>query len=142
MGEAERVVSGSISDIVSRFNGLGGRVSSAIGTIHFPVPKISTEYLTVGNTSIPIPRVSWNALGGYYDEPSIIGVGEAGGELVLPQSGGIMDPFAETVAQKVGRNDADKVIAWLDDNLPYIIEHFTPTIGERDFNRLARRAYA
>ena len=91
--------------------------------------------------SLQVPHIVWNARGGYYDDPTLIGVGEAGGELVLPQSGGIMDPFADTVAERVGEDD-DRIIAWLDDNLPYIISKYTPTIGQRDFDRMARRATA
>lgn len=40
------------------------------------------------------------------------------------------------------RGGSSSVIAWLDSNLPAIIERYTPTVGERDFARMARRAVA
>lgn len=53
-------------------------------------------------------------------------------------------PFADLIADQVndGRADggASEVIAWLSANLPAIIERYTPTVGERDFARMARRA--
>ena len=68
-------------------------------TITIPKPKIpvitvstsSTPYGDGGNVSVPNFSVSWNALGGIFDRPTIFntpagmqGVGEAGPEAVLP----------------------------------------------------------
>lgn len=145
IGAAASFVGNAVDEILGFFTGLGDRITNAIGSIHFPTPHIDWgEELNIAgvNTGVRLPTITWNARGGYYDDPTLIGVGEAGGELVLPQSGGIMDPFANAVAERVENDDADRVIAWLDDNLPYIIAHFTPTIGQRDFDRMARRATA
>lgn len=141
IGDAEASVGVSVGDILSHFSGLGSRITNAIGSIKFPTPSISWEDASFAGMSLQVPHIVWNARGGYYDDPTLIGVGEAGGELVLPQSGGIMDPFADTVAERVGEDD-DRIIAWLDENLPYIIARYTPTIGQRDFDRMARRATA
>ena len=144
IGAAKDFVDQRIEDIVGFFTGLGERITNAIGDIHFPQPEIKWgEELNIAgiNTGVRLPTIEWHKSGGYFDDPTLIGVGEAGGELLLPQKGGIMDPFADAVADRVNAGD-DRIIAWLDDNLPYIIARYTPTVGQRDFDRMARRATA
>lgn len=73
-------------NIVSFFTGIGDRISSAFGSIHFPSPHVEWGSIQIGGASIPLPTVNWYAGGGYFDRASIIGVGEAGGEYVLPEN--------------------------------------------------------
>jgi predicted PurR-regulated permease PerM len=125
--------------IVGFFSGLGSRITSAIGSIHFPQPSVSFENVEIGPTSFPIPHISWYAQGGIVDGATLIGAGEAGPEMILPKSGGLMTDFAEAVASQ--END-EELIRWLSRNLGAIIHDNAPTISRRDFDRMARGAIA
>lgn len=67
-----------------------------------PLPHFSLE----GKFSLVPPRVprigvKWYAQGGFFDQPNVIGIGEAGPEAALPLSGSRMDPFADAVANRL-----------------------------------------
>lgn len=131
------------SRIVGFFSGLGSRITAAIGSIHFPQPDIWWESVSVGPAKIPVPHIEWHATGGFFDQASIIGVGEAGREMVLPEHGGIMTDFAQAVTAEVDSvQAAEMVISWLGANLPYIIATATPNMTEKQFQRQARKAVA
>jgi len=59
-----------------------------ITSLHVPLPhvRVGTGYRSVGPVTVPYPvfDVSWYSKGGIFTSPSIIGVGEAGTEAVLP----------------------------------------------------------
>lgn len=75
-------------------------------------------------------------------------VGEDGAEAIVPLTNRrYSQPFADLIAEQVnkGRDEASSengVISWLASNLPAIIAECTPTVGERDFARMARKAVA
>ena len=63
--------------------------ADGISSIYIKLPHITWDWTTLGSgdLSISIPTnfgISWYAKGGLFDDPSIIGVGEAGREAVLP----------------------------------------------------------
>lgn len=63
--------------------------ADGISSIDIKLPHITWDWTTIGagKFSIKIPSnfgVKWYAKGGFFDSPSIIGVGEAGREAVLP----------------------------------------------------------
>ena len=63
--------------------------ADGISSIDIKLPHITWDWKTIGagDLSIKIPTnfgVKWYAKGGFFDSPSIIGVGEAGREAVLP----------------------------------------------------------
>lgn len=70
------------------------RIESAFRRMHIKFPHIDTPHFSlktmtkkVGKHSFTIPAgvdVSWYAKGGIFDSPSVIGVGEAGPEAVVP----------------------------------------------------------
>lgn len=71
------------------------------------LPKISVKkaVASIGGKNIPYPDFSfggWFAKGGVFDRASIIGVGEAGPEAVVPLRGNRMKPFAMEVARHIG----------------------------------------
>lgn len=133
-------ISGIPDRIVGFFSGLGSRITSAIGSIHFPTPHISWDDVSVaGVMSMRLPTVQWYARGGFVDSATLIGAGEAGPEMILPKSGGLMTDFAEEVARQ--END-EELIRWLANNLGAIIAKNAPTISRRDFDRMARGAIA
>ena len=89
--------------IVGFFSGLGSKITNAIGSIHFPTPHLSwNNDFKVGPLTIPLPKVSWYATGGFVDGATLIGAGEAGPEMVLPRSGSMMDMFADAVSERIG----------------------------------------
>lgn len=64
-------------------------LADGIASIDIKLPHITWDWKTIGagDLSIKIPTnfgVKWYARGGLFDDPSIIGVGEAGREAVLP----------------------------------------------------------
>lgn len=130
-----------------------GLISAAIDAIkgffeftiswpHIPLPHfaISPAGWNIGDLvkgSIPSLSVEWYAQGGFVDGATLIGAGEAGPEMILPKSGGLMTDFAEAVASA---DDDEMLIRWLSRNLGRIIHDNAPTISKRDFDRLARGA--
>ena len=108
---------------------------------HIPLPHFSVsgsvnplDWLESGPPSF---NVEWYASGGIINGATLIGAGEAGPEMILPKSGGLMTDFAEAVASE--END-EELIRWLSRNLGSIIHDNAPTISRRDFDRMARGA--
>ena len=107
------IFSGIQGAIDGAMNGAKNVVSDVIGAIkgffdfkitwpHIPLPHINYELIEVPLLGqIPNPAtlsVDWYAKGGVFNGPSVIGVGEAGPEAVVPLSGARVRPFAEAVA--------------------------------------------
>ena len=88
-----------VSDVI---NAIKGFFNFRISWPHIPLPHIHYDLIEVPLLgSIPNPatlRVDWYAKGGVFNGPSVIGVGEAGPEAVVPLSGPRVRPFAEAVA--------------------------------------------
>lgn len=92
------------SQIVGFFSGLGQRITSAIGSIHFPTPHISWETLEIFGMSTPVrlPHVSWYAKGGWIDSPTLLaGVGERGGEFVFPSYEPYLSIYSKAIAEQM-----------------------------------------
>lgn len=89
-------VQGIPGQIVGFFSGIGSRISSAIGSIHFPTPHVSWEGTAIPGLSLP--KVSWYGQGGFVDGARLIGVGERGTELVWPSYGAALDKYAGAIA--------------------------------------------
>ncbi|WP_026486807.1 phage tail tape measure protein [Caldanaerobius polysaccharolyticus] len=70
------------------FNSIKEAILAPFRNIHIPLPHISVNWksIGVGDLKIKIPDfdVNWYATGGIFNKPSIIGVGEAGPEAVIP----------------------------------------------------------
>ena len=139
-------VSGAFDAVVSTVGGAIDQVKSFFNFEfhwpHIPLPHFSIsgsinplDWITQG---VPQIGVEWYAKGGFVDGATLIGAGESGPEMILPQTGGLMDDFADSVAQ---RYDA-ALIEWLADNLGPIIAEYAPTMTRREFDRLARGAMA
>ena len=127
--------------VIGFFSGLGDRISSAIGSIHMPRPHISWSTVSVGPASISVPDITWAAMGVATTGVSLLGIGEAGQEAVVPLQGRHMMPMAEAIADDLSSRGASReVVDWLAENLPSIIAECTPVMGRRTFDREARRA--
>ena len=121
------------SKITSIMNGAKNAVSSAINAIknkfHFSwsLPKLKLPHISVsGKFSINPPStpkfgISWKKEGAIIDGASIVGVGEAGPEAIVPLSGRPMRPFAAAIAEELGGRDGDReVLELLREYLPML----------------------
>lgn len=73
---------------------------------HIKMPHFSIEgKFSLAPPSVPSLNIDWYATGGIATAPSIVGVGEAGDEAILPLSNkGKMKPFAQAVANMMPDN--------------------------------------
>lgn len=86
--------------------GIVDRIKSAFSNMHISIPRPKLPHINVGSRSflggkvtIPTFSISWYAKGGFFDGATMIGVGEAGKEAVLPlENKRNMKPYAQAVA--------------------------------------------
>lgn len=86
------------------------KIMNAFGGIKISIPKPKLPHFNVswnefGPISLPSVSISWYARGGYFDEPSIVGVGEAGGEFIAPEKQ--LQGFIETSVNRAFSRFAD-----------------------------------
>lgn len=88
-------------------------IKNAFANMRITIPKpklphisVSMKSKSIGGISIPYPDfdIDWYAQGGIFNTPSVIGVGEAGPEAVLPldRNTGWMDTLAAKIAASIG----------------------------------------
>lgn len=120
-------VSGAISGafngiktvIDSTMNGAKSTVSGALGAIsgffaglHLQFPHINLPHFSISGDfslvppSVPSISVSWYRTGAIAMGASVVGIGEAGPEAVVPLSGREMDPYADAVARRLAARGA------------------------------------
>ena len=87
------------SSIVSSYSGLGSSMRQAVGEFKFPQPHVELVPVDFLNTKVNLPKVEWYARGGWFDSPQVIGVGEAGREVVAPEP-----LLREVVREEAGDN--------------------------------------
>lgn len=140
MNAARDLVKGVIDAIKGFFN-------FSISWPHIPMPhfSISPSGWQVGDLlkgSIPTLGIDWYATGGVFNSASIIGVGEAGPEAVVPLRGKNMQPFAEAIAGNMQSDAATAAeIRALRKELPALFAKYalrTLTLNEREFARLVK----
>ncbi|KAF5037001.1 hypothetical protein DSECCO2_569260 [anaerobic digester metagenome] len=72
------------------------------------IPKFSLKgSLSLQNGTVPRIQTTWYANGGYADKATLLGMGEAGGEGIVPLEGRHMYPFADAVAQRMVNSKED-----------------------------------
>lgn len=82
---AKEKISGIVSKIKGWFPISIGNIFKGLKTPHFSLQWSSKDFGKLGSISYPTGLgVSWYKTGGIFDSPSIIGVGEAGAEAVVP----------------------------------------------------------
>ena len=127
---AKSVVRGMIDTIKSYFPVNIGKAFN----IKLPHVSVGSKDVEVGDKTVKVPTfsISWYAKGGVFDNPSLIGVGEAGREIVTPEAlmRQIMDesnqPVKETLTAILA---AVEYIANNDMTLEY---------NKREFGRMVR----
>lgn len=102
MNGAKSTVSGALSAISGFFAGL-----------HLQFPHINLPHFSISGDfslvppSVPSISVSWYRTGAIAMGASVVGIGEAGPEAVVPLSGSEMDPYADAVARRLAARGAD-----------------------------------
>ena len=82
---AKETISGIVSKIKGMFPISIGRLFKGLELPHFSLQWSSKDFGVLGTVNYPSGiNVSWWAKGGIFDSPSVIGVGEAGPEAVVP----------------------------------------------------------
>lgn len=101
MNGAKNTVSGALSAISGFFAGL-----------HLQFPHINLPHFSISGDfsivppSVPSISVSWYRTGAIAMGASVVGIGEAGPEAVVPLSGREMDPYADAVARRLAARGA------------------------------------
>jgi len=98
---AKNTINGVIEKIKGFFPISVGKILDNIKLPHFTVDGGEFPYGVGGKGYMPSFDVTWNAKGGIFDGASIIGVGEAGPEAVIPLSSDRMRPFARAIAEEM-----------------------------------------
>lgn len=78
---------------------------------HIPLPHFeawgSPNPLDWLNGGAPGFAINWYAKGGFVDEATLIGAGEAGPEMILPRQGLLMDDFASRISERIDARGVD-----------------------------------
>ncbi|MGF7429581.1 phage tail tape measure protein [Thermoanaerobacterium thermosaccharolyticum] len=87
------ITGGKLNDIWSKIISIGSSIKQSLTDMfHFQIPHIPLPHFSISGSfslnppSVPHLNVNWYAEGGIFNSPSIIGVGEAGPEAVIPIS--------------------------------------------------------
>lgn len=115
-GAVSGAFNGIKSVIDSTMNGAKSTVSGALDAIsgffaglHLQFPHINLPHFSISGDfsivppSVPSISVSWYRTGAIAMGASVVGIGEAGPEAVVPLSGPEMDPFADAVAGRMAQ---------------------------------------
>lgn len=113
-GAISGAFNGIKSVIDSTMNGAKSTVSGALDAIsgffaglHLQFPHINLPHFSISGDfsivppSVPSISVSWYRTGAIAMGASVVGIGEAGPEAVVPLSGREMDPYADAVADRI-----------------------------------------
>ena len=140
---AKDTVSRVIDTIKGFFPISVGKILDNIKLPHFSVDGGEFPYGVGGKGHMPSFDVEWYARGGIFDEASVIGVGEAGPEAVIPLSSERVKPFAEAVAD-AREEDYDVLGNVVYRAVSAALDHFDMKlqIGSREFGRVLREAGA
>ena len=113
LGGLESSANSTANNVVNSFWGLGNRISNAIGNVT-KRPHISIEWIEVGGSRVAMPTMEWYAKGGFVDGATLIGAGEAGPEMILPEKGAFMDRFADAITSRMnGGNGGNSINVYL-----------------------------
>lgn len=126
---AKDTISGIIDTIKGLFPLNIGRIFSNLQLPHISVSGGSPPFGIGGKGSLPHFNVDWYAKGGIFNSPSVIGVGEAGSEAVVP-----LDKFWSKL-DKMGESAGDTYNFYITGNDPKAIAEEVKKILINDTNR-------
>ena len=126
---ARDTVESAIEKIKGFFN-----FSWSLPHLKMPHFSVSGEF-SLNPPSIPHFDVDWYAKGGVFDAPSVIGVGEAGSEAVVPltEFWKKLEELAQKIIQANDRQAVELVLALVE-----AISGMSISIGDREFARILR----
>lgn len=141
----EEIKSGISDKIEAAKNAVHDAIEKIRGFFDFKwsLPDIKLPHFSIDGEfslnppSIPHFSVDWYKSGAIFDGASIIGVGEAGPEAVVPLSGDSMRPFARAIAEEMGDRGTYEFV------IPIIIDgrevaRATATYTREELKRLDR----
>ena len=144
---------GAASTASNAVMGACRQMSAEVGSLRLTLPRISVGALPhfsmsgrfdAQSGSVPSVSVNWYKSGGVFaaNSPQLIGVGDNRryDEAVVPLSPSVLRGIGEGIGSTGG--DSSDVIAWLERNLPAIIQRYTPVTLERDLDRHVRAVMA
>lgn len=134
-----------IKSIIDTIKGFFSNLNLKLPEIKMPkLPKfkLSGEF-SLNPPSVPKLSVSWNALGGIFNKPTIFntanaglqGVGEAGPEAILPLNAKTLAGIGKGIAEQMGTNGMPTTIivqSVLDGRV--IAETITPLVSQNQYN--------
>ena len=123
ISSALSVIRGAVSKIRGIFPLRLGKIFSGIQTPHFDISGGKIPWGIGGKGVKPSVSVKWYKTGGIFNDPSVIGVGEAGSEAVVPL-GTLWSKFDALTSAVLNNNDAHAR------NLNLIIQLDGKTIGK------------
>ena len=127
--DARDTVKSAIEKIKGFFN-----FSWSLPHLKLPHPYITGEF-SLNPPSVPHFGIDWYAKGGVFDAPSVIGVGEAGSEAVVPltEFWKKLEELAQKIIQANDRQAVELVLALVE-----AISGMSISIGDREFARILR----
>lgn len=99
--KAKELVSNAVSRIKGIFPISMGKIFSGVKLPHFKISGGTPPWGIGGQGTKPSVGIDWYARGGIAKAPSLIGIGEAGNEAIVPLSDPYMKPFAKAVASQM-----------------------------------------
>ena len=126
---ARDTVKSAIEKIKGFFN-----FSWSLPHLKMPHPYIEGEF-SLNPPSVPHFGIDWYAKGGVFDAPSVIGVGEAGSEAVVPltEFWKKLEELAQKIIQANDRQAVELALAIIE-----AISGMSISIGDREFARILR----
>ncbi|MGG3683969.1 phage tail tape measure protein [Aeribacillus composti] len=142
INSAKSIVMGIINSIRSAFS----RLKISIPKPKLPHINVNWRKFGVGDLSVKIPTFSlrWYKTGGFFDQPSIVGLGEDGREAILPlENKRYMAPFADAVFERLRDRMLNKSVHNSTNNHQNIINntfHFDVKhkIDDSEMNKIAK----
>lgn len=141
--EARDLVDKAIEKIKGFFPIDVGKILDNIKLPHFSVDGGEFPYGVGGKGYMPSFDVEWYAKGGIINQASIIGVGEAGPEAVVPLSADRLKPLTDAIAAAEAENN-DRLLNGMYQVFTMALREadLTVNIGDREFKRALRGAGA
>lgn len=99
--KAKELVSNAVNRIKGIFPISMGKIFSGVKLPHFKISGGSAPWGIGGQGTKPSVGIDWYARGGIAKDPTLIGIGEAGNEAIVPLSDPYMKPFAKAVASQM-----------------------------------------
>ena len=107
--DAESVIDRHMANATADVKREKKEMTRALNSMDWRIPKPKVPKFDItGSLDITkgsVPKINmWYAKGGYTDKTSLIGIGEAGAEGIVPLQGQHMYPFADAVAERIENN--------------------------------------